>query len=407
MARIFPFSALRPASGLASKICELPYDVMSSEEAREMAKENPLSFLHVSKPEIDLDPETPLYADQVYAKGFENFQRLIRDGALIREKKPRFYLYRQVMGKHRQTGIVAVAHCEDYEKNIIKKHEFTRPDKEDDRVRHIETLRAQTGPVFLTYRPNPQIDMFVESRMMDEPCEDFIAADGIRHSAWDIPSVSDMEMLQKIFETIPSLYVADGHHRSAAAVRVWRSRKFQGSTSDSFLSVLFPSNQMQILSYNRVVQDWNGLTPDDLISKLKTLGHLVSTVEPVPSKKHQICILHKGGWLSFTWNSSLVEKENATGQLDVSLLQKHILAPMLGIDDPRTSARIQFIGGIRGTAALEDKIFKDNWAVAFSMFPTQMDDLMKIADQGGIMPPKSTWFEPKLRDAMFCHMLDD
>ncbi len=403
MAQIFPFPALRPKPELASKICELPYDVLSSDEARARAKGNPLSFLRVSKPEIDLDPSIHLDDPRVYAKGKENFEKLIADKALFLEARPCFYLYRQIMGKHVQIGLVAAASCEDYEKNIIKKHELTRPDKEDDRVRHIETLQSQTGPVFLTYRARASIDAFVIKKIAEKPDVDFNATDGIRHTSWTISQQADIQLIQREFAGVPALYVADGHHRSAAAVRVWK--KLKTSSSSSFLSVIFPHNQMQILPYNRVVKDLNGLGLDRFIERIRECGTLRIQHQPSPSKKHEITLFLNDIWHVFEWNKDFVDRENTTGQLDVSLLQKQMLGPLLNIDDPRTSDRISFVGGIRGTDELEKLVRSGDWAVAFSMFPTQIEDLMSIADQGGIMPPKSTWFEPKLRDAMFCHMI--
>jgi uncharacterized protein (DUF1015 family) len=403
MADVQPFPALRPKPELASKICELPYDVMSSDEAREMVKGNPLSFLHVSKPEIDLDPKINIYDPQVYAKGKENFEKLIKEGNLFQDSKPNYYLYRQVMGSHSQVGLVAAASCQDYEKDIVKKHELTRPDKEDDRVRHIQALDSQTGPVFLTYKANPKIDAFVDQKTKTPPTVDFTGKDGVRHSSWIIDSASEVDFIKKEFANIPSLYVADGHHRSAAAVRVWKKRN--AGTSSHFLSVIFPHNQMQILPYNRVVKDLNKLGLDRFVQKLRELGTLEVSSQAKPKQKHEISILLDGVWNTFHWKRELIEKENAIGQLDVSLLQKHVLAPLLGIEDPRTSTRISFVGGIRGTDELEKLVKSGDYAVAFSMFPTKIEDLMTISDQGGLMPPKSTWFEPKLRDAMFCHMI--
>jgi uncharacterized protein (DUF1015 family) len=404
MANVRPFRALRPKPELAAQICELPYDVMSSAEAREMAKGNPLSFLHVSKPEIDLDPSISIYDAQVYAKGKENFTNLIQKGHLFQNGQAAYYLYRQVMGNHSQVGIVAAASCKDYEKDIIKKHELTRPDKEDDRVRHIETLNSQTGPVFLTYQAQSKIDAFVKQKIQESPVVDFIGKDGVRHSSWCVTDPKDIELIQKEFERIPALYVADGHHRSAAAVRVWKSRKTPSSAQ--FLAVIFPHNQMQILPYNRLVKDLKGMSKDEFLRKLGALGTLEAKAQSKPSQKHEICVFLDGKWNVFRWNPKLMEGEDVTGQLDVSLLQKHVLGALLGIEDPRTSNRISFVGGIRGTDELEKNVKSGEWAVAFSMFPTRIEDLMKISDQGGLMPPKSTWFEPKLRDAMFCHMLD-
>lgn len=405
MATIRPFPALRPQPQLASQICELPYDVMSSEEARQMAAGNPLSFLHVSKPEIDLPPGTDLYAPEVYAKGRENLQRLIAEGALRQDRLASFYLYRQVMGAHSQVGIVAVASCEEYLKNTIKKHELTRVDKEDDRVRHIETLAAQTGPVFLTYRATVAIDAFVNRRIQEPPDVDFVAPDGVRHSSWLVADGASTDVIEREFEKIPALYIADGHHRSAAAARVYQSSR-GNPNAPWFLSVIFPHNQMQILPYNRVLKDFHGMTPDELLEKLDGVFVIQKdSGQARPARKHHLGLYLGGAWHTLTFREHFARTSDSIEKLDVTLLQKYVLAPFFGIDDPRTSKRINFVGGIRGTTELEKLVNSGEYVCAFSMFPTSIEDLMTIADAGGIMPPKSTWFEPKLRDAMFCHML--
>jgi uncharacterized protein (DUF1015 family) len=403
MAAIKPFAALRPKPELAARICELPYDVMSSDEAREIAAGNPLSFLHVSKPEIDLPPATDVYAPEVYAKGRENFQKLIRDGALKQDSQPCFYLYRQIMGKHSQVGLVAAASCEEYLRGVIKKHELTRPDKENDRVRHIEALNSQTGPVFLTYRANAELDKFVAKKISQKPDVDFTAKDGVRHTAWVIADEDGIKFIETQFSTIPFLYIADGHHRSAAAARVFRSRQGAGH-SGQFLAVIFPHNQMQILPYNRVLKDLNNWTPEQFLKKLETLFVISKNGNATPKRKYELGFYFQGKWQTLSLQPKVLPKD-AIENLDVTLLQKNILAPIFGIDDPRTSQRINFVGGIRGTAELEKLVNSGEYACAFSMFPTSIEDLMAIADAGGIMPPKSTWFEPKLRDAMFCHLI--
>jgi uncharacterized protein (DUF1015 family) len=404
MASIKPFAALRPRPDLAARICELPYDVMSSDEARQIAAGNPLSFLHVSKPAIDLSSDTALYDAAVYAKGRENFTRLMADGALRQDPKPCFYLYRQVMGRHSQTGLVAAASCQDYFDNVIKKHELTRPDKEDDRVRHMEALNSQTGPVFLTYLAAAKLDELFEKQTAGPPDVDFTAQDGVRHTAWTIADDTALAGIQAEFARLPSLYIADGHHRSAAAVRVWRSRKGAGHSS-RFLGVIFPHNQLQILPYNRVLKDLNGLTPEALLEKLEAVFVLKDTGVPQPSRKHELGLFLHGKWRTLHFRPQFAAARDSLEKLDVTLLQKFVLAPLFGIDDPRTSHRIHFVGGIRGTTELEKLVQSGEYACAFSLFPTSIEDLMTIADAGGIMPPKSTWFEPKLRDAMFCHML--
>jgi uncharacterized protein (DUF1015 family) len=404
MATLKPFAALRPKPGLAAQICELPYDVMSSDEAREMARGNPLSFLHVSKPEIDLPSGADIYASEVYAKGKENFQKLISQGALKQDAQPNFYLYRQIMDGHSQTGLVAAASCEEYLANIIKKHEFTRPDKEDDRVRHIETLNSQTGPVFLTYKSVSEMDNFVAEKISKKSDIDFTAKDGVRHSAWKISDAKEIHLVKKLFAKIPFLYIADGHHRSAAAARVFQSRKGAGQ-SGQFLAVIFPHNQMQILPYNRVLKELNGNSPKQLLKKLETVFTISKNGSAAPKHKHELGFYFQGEWKTLSFRKEFLQSKDAIENLDVTLLQKNILAPVFGIDDPRTSKKINFVGGIRGTAELEKLVDGGEYACAFSMFPTSIEDLMSIADAGGIMPPKSTWFEPKLRDAMFCHLI--
>ena len=404
MPSIKPFAALRPKPELAARICELPYDVMSSEEARQMAAGNPLSFLHVSKPEIDLPPGTDLYSREVYERGRENFQKLIAEGALRQDAQECFYLYRQVMGAHSQLGLVAAASCEDYLNNIIKKHELTRPDKEDDRVRHIETLNSQTGPVFLTYRAVPSLDALFAKIAGGTPDVDLTAKDGVRHTAWVIRDSATIQIIQDQFKAMSALYIADGHHRSAAAGRVYQSRQGAGH-SGQFLTVIFPHNQMQILPYNRVLKDLNGLTPQTLLEKLDALFIIRSPGVAKPTRKHELGLFLDGQWRTLHFRPQFAATNDPIEKLDVTLLQKYVLAPLFGIDDPRTSKRINFVGGIRGTAELEKIVNAGEYACAFSMFPTSIEDLMTIADAGGIMPPKSTWFEPKLRDAMFCHMI--
>ncbi len=424
MATLKPFAALRPKPELAAQICELPYDVMSSDEAREIARGNPLSFLHVSKPEIDLPPGADLYSPEVYAKGAENFQKLISQGALKQDDKPCFYLYRQIMGQHSQVGLVAAASCAEYLANIIKKHELTRPDKEDDRVRHIETLNSQTGPVFLTYKSVHALDEFVARKISEPPEIDFTAKDGVRHSSWKISSAEEIKFIESQFAAIPFLYIADGHHRSAAAARVFLKRAGTPNSrsasppadesetgrsgdrrSENFLAVIFPHDQMQILPYNRVLKDLNGNSLAQLVHKLADVFEIKPSNSPMPTRKHELGFLIGGKWSTLVFRKEFFQSHDAIENLDVTLLQKNILAPIFGIDDPRTSKKINFVGGIRGTAELEKLVNSGEYACAFSMFPTSIEDLMTIADAGGIMPPKSTWFEPKLRDAMFCHLI--
>lgn len=406
MAEIQPFAALRPKKDLADQICQLPYDVMSSDEARQMAEGNPLSFLHVSKPEIDLPAGTDPYSDEVYAKGAENLEKLIAEGALYQDDKPRYYLYRQIMGEHSQVGLVAAASCQDYLDAVIKKHEFTRPQKENDRVRHIEALQAQTGPVFLTYKSVPALDQLFSEQSSGEPAVDFTADDGVRHTAWDISDASVIAEISKQFAQIPNLYIADGHHRSAAAGRVFEAKN-GADGSGYFLTVIFPDHQMQILAYNRAVRDLNGLSPSQLLDKLDLFAKIVPANQDVkPGAKNQFGLYLSGQWYECTIREHFLQSSDPIELLDVTLLQKQVLSPLLGIDDPRTSEKISFIGGIRGTSELVKLVDSGEYQVAFSMYPTSIHDLMAVADNDGIMPPKSTWFEPKLRDAMFSYQLE-
>jgi uncharacterized protein (DUF1015 family) len=375
---------------------------MSSAEAREMARDNPLSFLHVSKPEIDLSPAIDTYDPQVYAKGVENFRGLLSQGALQQDVKPCFYLYRQIMGSHAQVGLVAVASCEDYLNNIIKKHELTRVDKEDDRVRHIETLNSQTGPVFLTYRAVSEIDALFAKIAAGEPAVDFTAKDSVRHTAWVIGQPDLIGTVEAAFGRIPYLYIADGHHRSAAAARVYKARQGAGESA-FFLSVIFPHNQMQILPYNRVLKDLNGFSEADLLQKLDAVFIIKTPGAAKPTRKHELGFYCAKQWHTLNVRPAFAATTDPIEKLDVTLLQKYVLQPLFGVDDPRTSKRVNFVGGIRGTGELEKLVDSGEYGCAFSMFPTSIEDLMTIADAGGIMPPKSTWFEPKLRDAMFCH----
>jgi uncharacterized protein (DUF1015 family) len=404
MAKMKPFAALRPKPELASRICSPPYDVLSSEEARHAAEGNRLSFLHVSKPEIDLPPHTPPNAAEVYAKGLENFEWLISQGFLRQDPQSCFYLYRQIMGEHTQTGLVATASCEEYLKGIIKKHEFTRPDKEDDRVRHMETLKSQTGPVFLVYRSRPALDELIDLRVAQQPHIDFTAEDGIRHTAWVIVESPDIEFIQNEFAQIPSLYIADGHHRCAAAARVYQNAGGVGQTA-FFMSVLFPHAQVQILPYNRVLKDLNGLSHERVLEKLDGIFIVHTNGTGRPSRRHELGFYMAGKWHTLNFRPHFAATSDPFEKLDVNLVQKYVLEPIFGIADPRTSNRINFIGGIRGIVELEKVVNSGEYACAFSMYPTGIEELISIADAGGVMPPKSTWFEPKLRDGMFCHGL--
>ena len=383
----------------------MPYDVVDRDEAAALAAGNPLSLLRVDRAEIDLPPETDPYSDVVYAKALENFTRLQKEGALIRETEKVVYLYQQIMGNHVQTGIAALCHIDDYENNLIKKHEKTRKDKEDDRTRLIGTLSADTGPVFLTYRDRGEIDRFVNESKRAMPLYDFTAPDGIRHTVW---RVEHAQQLVDDFGRIACAYVADGHHRTASAVRVGKERRGAnpahtgGEEYNWFLAVLFPASQLRILPYNRCVHDLNGRTEDGLIAELKGAGFVVEdTAESVPPGPGEVRMYLGGRWRRVAWTPDA--KADPIARLDVTVLQERVLGPLLGIDDPRTSKRIDFIGGIRGTGELERRVTDGRAAVAFSMYPTTVEQLMDIADAGAIMPPKSTWFEPKLRSGLFIH----
>jgi uncharacterized protein (DUF1015 family) len=404
MATLKPFAALRPKPELAARICELPYDVLSSEEARAQAAGNPLSFFHVSRPEIDLPPATDVHAPEVYARGRENFQKLIRDGALQADPQPCFYLYRQIMGGHAQTGVVAAVSCEDYLQGIVRKHELTLPDKEDDRVRHIEALDAQTGPASLLYRAVPAVEEFVAGKISGEPAVDFTAGDGVRHTAWMIRSAKEIRFIERAFAQVPSLYIADGHHRSAAAARIFQSRRGAGHCGQ-FLAVIFPHTRMQIMPYNRVLTNLNGWTPKELPEVLSVAFAIDPHSTARPIQPHEVGLYAGGRWLKLVFRQRYLEARNPAELLDAALLQKHVLDPIFGIADPRTSDRIAFVGGIRGAAELEKLVDSGQYACAFAMFPPATEDMMAIADAGQMMPPKSTWFEPKLRDGMFCHVI--
>jgi uncharacterized protein (DUF1015 family) len=414
MAILKPFPALRPTPSAARAICAPPYDVVNTEEARSMAEGNPLSFFRVSRPEIELAADVDPYSDAVYQHGAANLQKLIAQGHLFQDAKPCYYLYRQVMGHHSQTGVVAVASCAEYDRGLVKKHELTRPDKEDDRTRHINILSSQTGPVFLTYRATPEVDQLVHRLTAGEPEVDIVADDDVRHTAWVVSNDEHIRALEAAFRAVPALYIADGHHRSAAASRVARERTAAnpGHTGQEpynfFLAVSFPHNQMQILGYNRVVKDLNGQSADQVLARLGSVGKVTNLlIGRNPMHKGEVTFFLDGRWHALTWKSELQHGHDAVARLDVSILQDHVLTPMLAIGNPRTDKRISFVGGIRGIQELERLVKSHQYAIAFAMYPTSIEELMAIADEGGLMPPKSTWFEPKLRDAMMCHMIKE
>ena len=404
MLRVRAFQGLSPKPELAADVACVPYDVVNRGEAAALTGGNPHSLMHVDRAEIDLPPETDPYSDIVYATAKTNLDSLVASGALARESAPVIYLYRQQMGEHVQTGVAAVCHIEDYENDIIRKHEKTRKDKEDDRTRLIGTLGADTGPVFLTYRGRPEIDALVSAETALPPAVDFVAPDGIRHSLW---RMRDSGPLEKEFAKVPLAYVADGHHRSASAARVGRERRAENPNHNGteeynwFLCVLFPGDQLQILPYNRLACDLNGLTPEEFLEKVRVIFDVSESAPASPASPGQVSMFFQGRWTGLSWKADAAA--DPVSRLDVSVLQDRLLAPVLGIDDPRTSKRIDFVGGIRGTKELEDRVTSGRAAVAFSMFPVTVDQLMDIADAGQIMPPKSTWFEPKLRSGLFIH----
>ena len=386
-----------PSKTDAPRVATLPYDVMNRDEAAAMAAGNPLSFLHVTRSEIDLPADTNPYAPEVYEKAAQNW-RALRNSRLAKDAVPAFYIYSLVMNGRRQTGIVATPTVQDYDNAIILKHEKTRKEKEDDRTRHISTLRAQTGPVFLTYKDSPAIDTIVTKTMTTVPLFDFTAEDGIQHTGWRIAD-DDTETLQQAFAQIPNLYIADGHHRAASASRAYAALK--DGESDRFLAVIFPASQLKILPYNRVVFDLNGMDEEQFLAAVRARMAVEPASSAMPEGIGDVRMYLQGKWCKLTLPA--LASANAIDALDVSRLQNTILAPLLAIDDPRTSKRIDFVGGIRGTSELEKRVNSGEAKVAFSMFATTLDQLMAIADAGGIMPPKSTWFEPKLRDGLFVH----
>jgi uncharacterized protein (DUF1015 family) len=401
--RIRAFQGLVPVPALAPEVACVPYDVVDAKEAAALAAGKPRSLLHVDRAEIDLPPETDHYSAAVYAKANENFLKLQRDGALVRESEPCLYLYQQQMGAHRQRGLVAVCHVEDYDAELIKKHEKTRKDKEDDRTRLIDTISAGTGPVFLTYRDEPAVNALVAKLVQTPPRHDFTAPDGIRHTVWRIPGGAEWVAA---FGQVPCLYIADGHHRAASAARVARLRRARNpqhtGTEDYnwFLCVIFPAGELKILPYNRHVVDLQGATPDAFLAKVKATFGLEEGAAPSPTAGGRVSMYLGGKWYGL--RCPVDPEADPVSRLDVSVLQDKLLAPLLGIDDPRTSKRIDFVGGIRGTGELVNRVDAQG-GVAFSMYPTTVAQLMAIADAGQIMPPKSTWFEPKLRSGLFVH----
>ena len=412
MAVIRQFKAIRPTPEMAEKVAALPYDVVNSEEAAEMVIGNPYSFLHVDKAEIDLPAGTDIYSPEVYEKAKSNLEKMITDGVLVQDEKPMLYVYELTMDGRSQTGLVACTSIDEYMQGIIKKHELTREDKEQDRIRHVDICNANTGPIFLAYRTVDEISEIVDNVKKNAPVYDFTAEDGIIHRAWIIDDEETINRLVKLFKDVPNLYIADGHHRNASAAKVGLKRRNENPnyTGDEefnyYLAVIFPSDQLKILDYNREVKDLNGLSEEEFIKKLSEKFDIVETEgRAKPDKAYDFGMYMDGKWYMLTAKDEIKSKDAVKG-LDVSILQDNVLIPILGIGDIRTDKRIDFVGGIRGLGELEKRVDSGEMKVAFAMYPTSIEQLMTIADENKIMPPKSTWFEPKLRSGLFIHSLD-
>ncbi len=413
MSLIRPFTGLRPAAGRASDVAAPPYDVLNTQEARAQVQGRPWSFLHISRPEVDLPEGTDAYAPEVYAKARENLDHMIAKGVLTRDEQPCFYVYRLTMGEHRQTGLVAAASIQAYDRNRIKKHEFTRPVKEDDRVRQVDTLNAQTGPVFLVYPSTAGIDAILAERASDTPEVDVTARDGVRHELWATRDAAINAELVAHFDALDALYVADGHHRSAAASRVAAQRKADNPMHDGeesynyFLTAIFPHKQMQILDYNRVLRDLNGLSADEFLQSLSPAFEVTPSERPVkPALSAEFGLYLEARWYCLNLDPARIPAHDPVGRLEVSLLTDNLIRPILGIEDQRRDTRIDFVGGIRGLEGLEARVNSGDMRLALSLYPTSMESLMAVADAGEVMPPKSTWFEPKLADGLVSHVLD-
>ena len=412
MAIIKPFRALRPTPEVAPRVASLPYDVMNTEEAREMAAGNPYSFLHVSRAEIDLPVGTDVHSPIVYQKAAENFQTLIGNGTLKQDNNPCLYIYAQTMDGRRQVGLVACSSVEDYFNDVIKKHEFTRPEKEQDRIEHMEAVKAHVGPIFLTYASNVTVKTVISKVISKAPVNNFTSEDGIHHTLWVVDDSNDVETICNAFQKeIPCTYIADGHHRAASAAKVGKKLQAQNPSHTGteeynfFLSVLFPADELAIMDYNRVVKDLNGLTKDQLIEKLSEKFSIteIDSENAKPAQLHELGMYLDGHWYRLIAKSGTYTTD-PIGILDVTILQDNVLAPLLGIADPRTDKRIDFVGGIRGLKQLAKRVDSGEMAVAFALYPVSLQQLMDIADSGNVMPPKSTWFEPKLRDGLVSHL---
>lgn len=412
MAVLKPFKAVRPKDEYASQVGALPYDVMNSEEAREMVKDKPYSFLHVDKAEVDLPQGIDIYSAEVYEKAKENLDALSENSICKQDEKPMLYIYRQIMNGREQTGIVGCTAVDDYINNVIKKHEFTRADKEADRIRHVDTLDANTGPIFLTHRENKTVSGITENwKNTHTPCYDFVSDDGVSQTVWVIDDTEVIDTLVKEFAEIPYLYIADGHHRCASAVRVGQRRRGEGEYDKNaefnfFLSVIFPCDQLKIMDYNRVIADLNGNTSEEFIAKMseKFVVEEAETSPYAPQERHTFGMYLDNKWYKVTAKPEFINENDPVLCLDVSILQNNLITPILNITDPRTDKRIDFVGGIRGLGELERRC-KEGMKLAFAMYPTSLNELMDIADAGQVMPPKSTWFEPKLLSGLFIHKL--
>ena len=406
MAVVKPFAAIMPKLGMEKLIAALPYDVYNREEAVEVVKNNPDSFLRIDRAETNFGPETDTYADCVYDKAKELINTWIEEGRLVKQDKPMFYIYQEIMNGRPQTGIVGCASVADYENNIIKKHENTLAAKEADRIRHIDTTNMQTGPIFLAFRSNKEIDEFLARKTSEKPYYDFVSEDGITHKVWLVDDYSEIESVEGFFAAMNAIYIADGHHRCASACKVSAKRHIEGKVqeSDFFMSVLFPENQLKIMDYNRVVKDLNGYDVATFLEELETYCHIGGSDIPVkPAKKGQVGMYLDGQWFSLEFKTEYLSDDPVEG-LDVSILQKYVLDGMLDIKDPKNDKRIDFVGGIRGLEELERRVNSD-CRVAFAMYPTDINELFDVADASRLMPPKSTWFEPKLRSGLFLHSI--
>lgn len=413
MSSIRAFQSVRPAKELVSSIAALPYDVYNRKEAREIVEKNPLSFLKIDRAETQFSPDIDMYSQPIYDKARDTLDEMIDNGSFVKDEAPCYYIYALTMNGHTQTGLVGCASIDDYMENRIKKHENTREDKELDRTRHIDTLNAQTGPIFLAYHQNVELDQILNAVKMTDPLYDFTSEDSVRHQVWKISSKEDIGKITHIFEEIDNIYIADGHHRAASAVKTGLKRReehpdYNGNEEfNYFLSVLFPAEELHIYDYNRVVSDLNGYTFDELLAMIGSGFEITEIGQEVcrPSCKGEIGLYGNGRWYRLTANPFLFS-EDPVNSLDVSILQNVVLGPLLGIKDPKTDTRIQFVGGIRGLEALADIVSSSGSGAAFAMYPTSMEELLLVADAGRLMPPKSTWFEPKLRSGLFIHQFE-